>query len=167
MFDFDVRGVSVAEEPGPNDVLGLGTVHLGVPVGEVARGPAVTLAPEISVAGAIEALRRSRRGAAVVVRQQRPLGVVTDHDLLAHATAAPDVAVVSVMTTCREPLRASATVGASLRRMCETRQWHQPLVCDRGLFVGAIDIADLTLWLRDRMTLLSVDAALGAASSGA
>jgi hypothetical protein len=48
--------------------------------------------------------------------------------------------------------------------MCETRQWHQPLVCERGLLVGSIDIADLSLWLRDRMTLLSVDAALGAAS---
>jgi CBS-domain-containing membrane protein len=164
MFDFDVLGISVAEEPRADEALALGTVHLGVPVGEVARGPAVLLAPETSVGGAIAALRRSRHGAAIVVRDQRPLGVVTDRDLLAHATAANDVAVVSVMSTCRDPLRATATVGASLRRMCETRQWHQPLVCERGLLVGSIDIADLSLWLRDRMTLLSVDAALGAAS---
>jgi len=164
MFDFDVLGISVADEPRPDDALALDTVHLDVPVGEVARGPAVVLAPEISVGGAIAALRRSRHGAAVVVREQRPVGVVTDHDLLAHASAANDVAVVSVMSTCREPLRATASVGASLRRMCETRQWHQPLVCERGLLVGAIDLVDLMLWLRDRMTLLSVDAALGAAS---
>jgi signal-transduction protein with cAMP-binding, CBS, and nucleotidyltransferase domain len=160
MFDFDVLGISEGDEPQPDDVLALGTVHLGARVGDIARGPALTLSPEVSVGGAIEALRRSRRGAAVIVRQQRPVGVVTDHDLLAHTSAANDVAVVSVMTACREPLRATATVGASLRRMCETRQWHQALVCERGLLVGSIDIADLTLWLRDRMTMLSVAAAL-------
>jgi len=45
--------------------------------------------------------------------------------------------------------------------MCAARLWHMPLVCEDGLFIGAIDIADLSLWLRDRITLLSVDAALG------
>jgi hypothetical protein len=35
------------------------------------------------------------------------------------------------------------------------------MVCSRGLLLGSIDIADLMMWLRDRMTLLSVDAALG------
>jgi CBS-domain-containing membrane protein len=163
MFDFDARGISELEEPRPHDVLGLGTVHLGAAVGDVPRGPALTLAPDLSVAGAIEALRRSKRHAAVIVREQRPLGVVTDHELLAHADLdggrALDVA--AVMTTCREPLRATDTIGTSLRRMCAARQWHLPLVCARGLLLGSIDIADLTLWLRDRMTLLSVDAALG------
>jgi hypothetical protein len=27
--------------------------------------------------------------------------------------------------------------------------------------LGSVDIADLSLWLRDRMTMLAVDAALG------
>jgi signal-transduction protein with cAMP-binding, CBS, and nucleotidyltransferase domain len=166
MFDFDVLGISEGDDPRPDDVLALGTVHLGATVSEIARGPALTLAPEVSIGAAVEALRRSRRGAAIIVSQQRPLGVVTDHDLLSHASASQDVAVASVMTPCRDPLRATATVGASLRRMCEARQWHQALVCERGLLVGAVDIADLTLWLRDRMTLLSVDAALGAAAFG-
>lgn len=164
MFDFDVRGISDLDEPRSGDVLGLGTVHLGAAVGDVPRGPAITLASEVSVAGAIEALRRSKRRAAVVVREQRPLGIVTDHDLLAHAALDDDgreLAVSSVMTTCRAPLRATDTVGTSLRRMCAERQWHLPLVCARGLLLGSIDIADLTLWLRDRMTMLSVDAALG------
>jgi CBS domain-containing protein len=162
MFDFDVRGVSELDEHSPNDVLGFGTVHLGATVGDVPHGPALVLAADLSVAGAIEALRRSKNRAAVVVREQRPIGVVTDRDLLALADdASRELLVASVMTPCREPLRATDTVGASLRRMCATRQWHLPLVCARGLLLGAIDIADLTLWLRDRMTLLSVDAALG------
>jgi CBS domain-containing protein len=163
MFDFDVRG-SDPDERRSEDLLGLGTVHLDAPVGDVPRGPALALAPELTVGGAIEALRRARRNAAVVVRQQRPLGIVTDRDLLAHAdldVEGRDIAVASVMTIGPEPLRASDTVGTSLRRMCAARQWHLPIVCSRGLLVGSIDIADLMLWLRDRMTLLSVDAALG------
>jgi CBS domain-containing protein len=164
MFDFDVRGLGDAEEPRGQDVLGLGTVHLGAAVGDIPRGPALAFAPELSVGGAIEALRRSRRGAAIVVRQQRPIGIVTDRDLLAHSDRdgeGRDIAVASVMTIGAEPLRATDTVGTSLRRMCSARQWHLPIVCARGLLLGSIDIADLTLWLRDRMTLLSVDAALG------
>ena len=43
--------------------------------------------------------------------------------------------------------------------MCAQRQWHLPIVCARGLFLGALDIADLSLWLRDRLTMISVDAA--------
>ncbi|HVR03672.1 MAG TPA: CBS domain-containing protein [Polyangia bacterium] len=164
MFDFDVRGIGDSDERSGGELLGLGTVHLGMAVGEVPRGPSLALAPELSVGGAIEALRRSRRGAAVVARQQRPLGVVTERDLLAHAdleAEGREGIIASIMTSCPEPLRATDTVGASLRRMCAARQWHMPIVCARGLLLGSIDIADLMLWLRDRMTLLSVDAALG------
>ena len=163
MFDFDVRGLSELEEHRPSDVLGFGTVHLGAAVGDVPHGPALVLPADLSVAGAIEALRRSKNRAAVVVREQRPIGIVTDHDLLALSDddASRELFVASVMTPCREPLRATDTVGTSLRRMCAARQWHLPVVCARGLLLGSIDVADLTLWLRDRMTLLSVDAALG------
>jgi CBS domain-containing protein len=163
MFDFDARGGD-PDEHRSQDVLGLGTVHLGAPVGDVPRGPVLAIAPELSVGGAIDALRRARRGAAVVARQQRPLGVVTERDLLSHADLAAegrDVAVASVMIIGPEPLRGTDTVGTSLRRMCAARQWHLPIVCARGLLLGSIDVADLMLWLRDRMTLMSVDAALG------
>ena len=52
---------------------------------EIPRGPALTLAPETSVATAIESMRQRRRGAAIVVRNQRPLGVVSDRDILSQA----------------------------------------------------------------------------------
>jgi len=165
MFDFDARG-SVPHEDRPEAALGLGTVHLDAAVGDVPRPPALALAPELTVGGAIEALRRARRSSAVVVRHQRPLGVVTDRDLLAHADLAlegRDAAIANIMTIGPDPLHATDTVGASLRRMCAARVWHLPIVCSRGLLLGSIDVADLMLWVRDRLTLLSVDAALGTA----
>src|SRR5262245_9661338 len=82
MVDFDVLGISEIDEPRSNDVYALGAVHLGAPVTGVPRGPALTLAPEVSVGSAAIALRRSPHGAAIVVREQRPLGVVTGHHLL-------------------------------------------------------------------------------------
>lgn len=165
MFDFDVLGISTADDTQADGLLGLGTIHLGQHIGEVARGPALTLAPETSIGAAVDALKRSTRGAAVIVRQQRPVGVVTVQDLLAFADAETrDMAIVTIMTACREPLRATDTVGTAMRRMCAMRTWHLPIVCPRGQHVGSIDIADLTMWLRDRLTLLSVEAAFHASS---
>ncbi|HVZ88138.1 MAG TPA: CBS domain-containing protein [Polyangia bacterium] len=171
MFDFDVLKISEASEPEDlrpdgRAALGLHTICLDTPVTEVPRGPALTLPPEASVATAVEALRRRARGAAVVVRNHRPIGVVTDRDILAQAGdldgigAAP---IASVMGPCPEPLQEGDSVGAALRAMCARRQWHLPIVCSRGLFLGALDIADLSLWLRDQLTLISVDAAFESA----
>ena len=102
-------------------------------------------------------------GKSNVVRNHRPLGVVCDRDLLAQACGDIDdlrAPISSVMVACTDPLREDETVGSALRKMCGHRQWHLPIVCARGLFVGALDIADLSLWLRDRLTLMSVEAAL-------
>ena len=177
MFDFDVLKISEApdgDEPngghifgaGMRDqksVLGLHTLRLDVRVTDIARAPALTLPPEAGLASAIEAMRQRARGAAVVVQNHRPVGVVTDRDILTQACVELDdlrsIPIGSVMLPCTEPLRETDTVGSALRSMCARRQWHLPIVCSRGLFLGALDIADISLWLRDRLTMISVDAA--------
>ena len=164
MFDFDVLKISdVQPGDGEGDVLGFKMLRLDQRVTEIPRGPALMLAPETSLATAIESMRRRRRGSAVVVRTQRPLGVVCDRDILAQACGDIDdlraVPISSLMVPCAEPLYEDDSVGTALRKMCGHRQWHLPIVCGRGLFVGALDLVDLSLWLRDRLTLLSVEAA--------
>jgi CBS domain-containing protein len=174
MFDFDVLKISEAgesEERESDDghrrgsAIGLDAVRLDVRITEIPRGPALTLSPEAAVTTAIEAMRRRTRGAAVVVQNHRPIGVVTDRDILAQAGAEIDdlraIPIADVMLPCTEPLHEADTVGTALRSMCAQRQWHLPIVCNRGLFLGALDIADISLWLRDRLTLISVDAAFG------
>ena len=165
MFDFDVLQISdVQPNDDGQDVFGFNMVRLDARVTEIPRGPALTLSPETSIATAIDSMRRRGRGTAVVMRTQRPLGVVCDRGILAHAGADIDdlraVPISSVMVPCTDPLREDDSVGTALRKMCAHRQWHMPIVCGRGLFLGALDIADLSLWLRDRLTLLSVEAAL-------
>ena len=164
MFDFDVLEISDAE-PGDSDrdVLGFDLVRLDARVTEIPRGPALMLAPETSIATAIDSMRRRRCGSAVVVRNQRPVGVIGDRNIVGQACGEIDdlraVPISAVMVPCPEPLREVDSVGSALRKMCAHRQWHLPIVCGRGLFVGALDIADLSLWLRDRLTVLSVEAA--------
>jgi len=180
MFDFDV--LKISEAPDGEDaegtgmrhqksVLGLHTLRLDVPVTEIARGPALTLSPEASIASATEAMRQRARGAAVVIQNHRPVGVVTDRDILTQACVEVDdlraISIGSVMLPCRDALRETDTVGAALRSMCAGRQWHLPIVCSRGLFVGALDIADISLWLRDRLTMISVDAAFAGVDANA
>jgi CBS domain-containing protein len=181
VFDFDVLKISEGPDAGiaggdggdagtagnggsSGRALGLTTVRLDVRVTDVPRGPALTLSPEAGVATAIDALRRRARGAAVVVQNHRPVGVVTDRDILTQAGADVDdlrtIPIAAIMSPCAAPLRETDTVGSALRSMCAQRQWHLPIVCNRGLFLGAVDIADISLWLRDRLTWISVDAAL-------
>jgi CBS domain-containing protein len=172
MFDFDVLQISDvdADAERPPETPSLTAIALDTPVGEVPRGPAVTLAPEATVAAAIETMRRRARGSAVVVRQHRPVGVVTDRDILGRAFPTIEelgqMPLSSVMAPCPTPLRESDTVGTALRRMCALGRWHLPLVCSRGLVLGTIDFTDLALWLRDRMIALSVDAAFGPSPQG-
>jgi CBS domain-containing protein len=165
MFDFDVLEISDAPpETDVSEVLGFDRVRLDARVTEIPRGPALTLSPETSIATAVESMRRRGRGSAVVVRTQRPLGVVCDRDILARTTGDIDdlraVPISAVMVACPDPLREDDSVGTALRKMCAHRQWHLPIVCARGLFLGALDLTDLSLWLRDRLTSMAVEAAL-------
>jgi predicted transcriptional regulator len=165
MFDFDV--IDVSEEAAlhpPRHVPVLSPLRLDTPVADIPRGPAITLAPGTAVASALAAMRDRGRSGVVVVQNHRPVGVVTDRDVLG-CLRPPlgdlrSVPLSSVMTACTQPLRDTDTVAAALRRMCTGRQWHQPIVCRRGLMLGALDVADLSLWLRDGLTVMSVDACL-------
>jgi CBS domain-containing protein len=163
MFDFDVREIGDVRSDGGGEVLGFNMVRLDARVTEVPRGPALTLPPEASIATTIEAMRERRRGSAIIVRNQRPLGVVCDRDIVAQACGDIEdlraVPISAVMVPSTDPLREDDSVGGALRKMCAHRQWHLPIVCARGLFVGALDVADLALWLRDRLTIVSLDAA--------
>ncbi|MFL5305638.1 MAG: CBS domain-containing protein [Polyangia bacterium] len=166
MFDFDVRenagDAEAARARLAGEAFAISTVQLGVAVGELPRGPALILSPDAGVAAAMAAMRRRGARAAIVVQNHRPVGVVTDRDILNACGDIDDLRVIAVgtiMSACEEPLRDTDTIADALRAMCARRAWHLPIVCRRGLFLGALDIADVSLWLRDRMTLISVDAA--------
>jgi CBS-domain-containing membrane protein len=169
MFDFDVREIGdgeLARTAAGGRGAALGTIHLNARIGEIWRAPSLSLAPETGVAAAMAALRRRGARAAVVVQNHRPIGVVSDQEILTACGDTQQLQVMpvrAVMSPCDDPLRDTDSVGAALRAMCARRRWHLPIVCARGLFLGALDVTDLSIWLRDRLVLMSVDAAFAGA----
>lgn len=165
MYDFDVLAVSERDEVpegGGSETGDVLRAAFDASITEIPRGPALTLAPETAVGTAVEAMRARRRGTAIVLRNQRPVGVLTDRDILSRDGALygdlRSVPVGSVMSLCPEPLRLHDTVASALKRMGAHRQWHLPIVCDRGLFLGALAATDISLWLGDSLTHVSVEA---------
>src|SRR6185312_16010855 len=134
MFDFDVREIGEGElpdSPAMGQALALSTIRLDARIGQISRAPSLSLSPETGVAAAMDAMRRRGARAAVVVQNHRPLGVVTDHDVLTtcpHSDQRRVLSVRAAMSPCDEPLRDTDSVGAALRAMCARRQWHLPIV---------------------------------------
>ena len=165
LYEFDVLAESERDEMPRESLRETGEgirSAFEAPVMDVPRGPALTLSPETAIATAVETMRARRRGAAIVLRNHRPVGVLTDREVLSRDGVLwgdlRSVPVGSVMSPCPEPLRAHDTVATALKNMCARRQWHLPIVCGRGLFLGSLDVTDLSLWLGDSLTHVSVEA---------
>jgi CBS domain-containing protein len=165
LYDFDVLAASERDEIHPGHGLdGGGAIRSAFDalVTEIPRSPALTLAPETAVATAVEAMRARRRSVAIVLRNQRPVGLLTDRDILSrHGVLHGElgsVPVGSVMSPCPQPLRLRDTVATALKQMGARRSWQVPIVCEEGLFLGALDLTDISLWLSDSLTQVSVEA---------
>ncbi len=165
MYEFDVLAAGEREEIPPHGGLDAGGAirsAFEALVIEIPRSPALTLAPETAVATAVEAMRARRRGVAIVLQNQRPVGLLTDRDILSRDGVLygelRSVPVGSLMSACPEPIRLRDTVATALKKMGARRHGQVPIVCDEGLFLGALDVGDICLWLSDSLTEVSVEA---------
>jgi len=165
LYEFDVLAASEREEIPPPRGLEAGEAirsAFDALVIEIPRSPALTLAPETAVATAVEAMRARRRGVAIVLRNQRPIGLLTDRDILSRDGVLHgelrSVPVGSLMSACPEPIRLGDTVATALKKMGARRHGQVPIVCDEGMFLGALDLGDICLWLSDSLTEVSVEA---------
>jgi CBS domain-containing protein len=154
MYDVDVREVYDGAEVTAADFPE--AVRLAATAIETLASKAAVVRSNATVDDAVEAIRNTgdagAGGSAVVVEQQRPVGVITARTLLAfsgasfHARRTP---VSTVMMPCRRPAQARDTLRDVLRSMCEQRIWHLPVVDERGALIGSIDVSDVALALGD------------------
>ncbi len=111
------------------------------------KGPAVhQLPPSATVMQAVEAMCAAKVGSVLVVREQRPVGIFTERDLmtrviLAHRdpSSTPIEGVMSTDVICVE---GGASPAAAMALMTERRVRHLPVV-DDGKVVGLVSIGDL------------------------
>lgn len=117
----------------------------GACVAEVMRASAVALRPGVGRVIAAEALRRRGAPAAPVVDGEgRPIGVVSESDLL-RARSGSKVADAMVKIALTVPERASVARAAAL--MAAHRAERVAVVADDGVVVGVLSAVDVLAWL--------------------
>jgi CBS domain-containing protein len=123
------------------------------------QGEVVTVAPEATAAEIARAMEHHAVGAVVVVdSEQRPLGIVTDRDLLARAAGLPDsrAAVANaLMSSPVATIEASADLEAVLHLMQKHSIRRVPVV-DGGRLVGIVTLDDLLVLLGREIADLGV-----------
>ena len=106
----------------------------------------VTIAPEATLEDAIETLAQHGIGAVVVAEENRPVGIVSERDVVRVLAGAPtgfrDSAVRASMTSPVHTVAPDASVDDLLDMMTDRRVRHLP-VCEGGRLVGIVSIGDV------------------------
>jgi CBS domain-containing protein len=108
---------------------------LDVPVGQLASGPLLTVAPDTPVLTAVALMNRHHRGAVLVLAGNQLAGILTERDVLhmvGREQAPARAAVGDVMTADPDTLEPSATLAQALRTMARARYRHLPVVDAAG-----------------------------------
>lgn len=112
---------------------------------ELATCPAVTCTPAASIGEAARLMATAGIGFLVVVDGERPVGVLTDRDIVVRAVAADrnsDAPVADVMTSYAAHIDEDATVEQAARMMADKHCRRLP-VTENGRIVGVLSIDDL------------------------
>ena len=120
------------------------------------RKAMVTIPSEASIADAADLMDRAVVGALVVVDGERPVGIVTDRDLVLRAMAKRlplDARVDSVMTTGLITVPADSDLHDALQVFASHAIRRLPLV-EGGQVVGMLTLDDLAIDLIDDLATL-------------
>jgi citrate synthase len=114
-------------------------------VGELVSRPPITAGPTELIAEAAARMRDASVGSVVVVDGDRPIGILTERDLVRFAATGADAAGTKVSEWMTEdPDCVAPTVGAAeaLVSLAEHGYRHIPVV-DDGVLVGVVSMRDL------------------------
>jgi CBS domain-containing protein len=113
-------------------------------VADIMSHPVVTATAAEAVADAATRMREQGVGSVVVVDGDRPIGILTERDLvrLAAADAPPDVRVAQWMTSDPDSVAPDAEATAAFASLAEHGYRHIPVV-DRDRLVGIVSMRDL------------------------
>jgi CBS domain-containing protein len=116
-------------------------------VNELFRKPPVTIPADATLADASALMDRDVVGAVVVVDDDRPVGIVTDRDIVLRGVARrlpPDARVDAVMSTNLVTLPAGADLAEAVAVFDRYPFRRLPLVKD-GRIVGMVTVDDLVV----------------------
>ena len=115
-------------------------------LGAVLTRKPVTIGPEESISKAARLMEQENVGAIVVVRQYRPVGIITDRDLalaICLHGASPREPVQNRMMSPVETIRDDQGIYDATQKMMELAVRRLPVVDDDGQLVGIVSLDDL------------------------
>lgn len=121
------------------------------PLNKVPRRPTLTLERNATVAEAIRAMNERHVGVALVVHDQKLVGIFTERDVLRKVAGRPvDVdktPVSKVMTVNPETLPEHASIAYALHHMSVEGYRHIPLLKEDRTPVGVVGVRDIVAWM--------------------
>ena len=105
----------------------------------------VTVRPEQSLREAIALLNTHNIGALVVVESSKPVGIISERDIVRHIVERQDLLSLSVADLMTKNVVTGAPqddLTAVLQTMTDRRFRHLPII-DEGKLVGIVSIGDL------------------------
>ena len=124
-------------------------------LGKVCTKPVVTAAATMTVAEAARAMRVKNVGTVVVVNAGRPIGVLTDRDIVTDVVAQgkdPDaVRLNDVMRKRPAVIGADEGIFDAVRAFAKTGVRRLPVVAKDGKMVGIISMDDVLMLLGNEM----------------
>lgn len=134
-------------------------------LGKICTKPVVTASAQMTVDQAARAMRSKNVGALVVVNAGRPVGMLTDRDIVVEVVARgmdpEEVRVGDVMVKKQVTIRQDLGVFDAARAFAKTGVRRLPVVTGSGVLVGVITMDDVIMLLGNEMGHLA-----GALSAG-
>jgi len=115
-------------------------------VKDVMSSPAITIEEKKTVKEAGKLMKKTRRGAIVVLKKKKPVGIVTDSDLVKRIVAtglnSGKIKVREIMSKPLVTVDANENVLTAVRKMKKINVHRLP-VTDGGKLVGLISLTDV------------------------
>jgi len=107
--------------------------------------------PDRPIAEVLETLRDLGRGAVLVCRGERLLGIFTERDALRILASGGDLTqpIAAVMTAEPISVQQSESVGTAISKMSINGHRRLPVVDDQGRPTGILDVSGIIHWLVD------------------
>src|SRR5262245_30186867 len=138
------------EQPRESEERRLGEAILNASIRDLDPRPALTLPDSAPLGEAVRMMRDERIGAVLVTRDQRPVGIFTERDILRRVvlTGLPaETPLRDVMTSEPETLGIDDNVGFALNRMILGGFRHIPVTDDDGHAVGVLSQREIVAFV--------------------
>jgi CBS domain-containing protein len=124
-------------------------------LGKICTKPVVTASAEMTLDQAARAMRSKNVGALVVVNARRPVGMLTDRDVMVEVVAKgmdpATVRVGDVMSKTPITIREDLGILDAAKAFAKTGVRRLPVVTKSGVLVGLIAVDDVIMLLGNEM----------------